>query len=159
MKKDKLTNSQIQTLQLGHDKETFCIQDLPFKGGAAKKVIDSLLNRQLISPIQRQGWVDYALTPAGRQAIGVEEPEALESERKQKPKTRPGSKLDQISKMLNRPEGATIDQMIEQTGWQQHTVCGTLAGALKKRLGLTIASEKPDDGKRVYWITGGLEII
>ncbi len=47
--------------------------------------------------------------------------------------------------------------MMEQTGWQQHTVRGTLAGALKKRLGLTIESEKPDGKDRVYRITAGLE--
>ncbi len=46
---------------------------------------------------------------------------------------------------------------MEQTGWQQHTVRGTLAGALKKRLGLTIESEKADDQDRVFRITAGLE--
>ncbi len=54
--------------------------------------------------------------------------------------------------MLQRPEGATIPQLAEVTGWQQHTVRGTLAGALKKRLGLAITSEKPQGGERVYWI-------
>ena len=152
MKKEKLTKTQSETLNLGHHKGTFSAQDLPLNGGAAKKVIDSLLKRELICEVPRNGWMDYALTPAGRQAIGVEE-----AEEKQKPKTRSGTKLDQVIKMLSRPEGATIAQIMEQTGWQQHTVHGTLAGALKKRLGLTIESEKPDDGKRIYRITGGLE--
>ncbi len=151
-----LTASQTNTLKLGHDKGTFTAQDLPIKGGAAKKVLDSLLNRELIKPINRNGrWFDYALTPAGRQAIGVEE--AAEAAPKAKSKTRPGSKLDQVIKLLSRKEGATIPQMMEQTGWQQHTVRGTLAGALKKRLGLTIESEKSDGQDRVYRITAGLE--
>ena len=72
MKKTTLTKAQLNTLQIAHDKSTLCLQDLPFKGGAAKKVIDSLLNKQLITPIQRSGWVDYALTPTGQQLIGVE---------------------------------------------------------------------------------------
>ena len=38
--------------------------------------------------------------------------------------------------MLQRPEGATIAEIVEATGWQPHTVRGALAGALKKRLGL-----------------------
>ena len=59
--------------------------------------------------------------------------------------------------MLTRPKGATIPQMMEQTGWQQHTVRGTLAGALKKRLGLTIESDKAEGKERVYRITAGLE--
>jgi hypothetical protein len=41
--------------------------------------------------------------------------------------------------------------MVEATGWQAHTVRGALAGALKKRLGLAVTSEKVD-GARVYRI-------
>jgi hypothetical protein len=41
---------------------------------------------------------------------------------------------------------------MEATGWQQHTVRGTLAGTLKKRLGLTISSSKEAGGQRVYRI-------
>ena len=52
--------------------------------------------------------------------------------------------------MLRRPEGATVDQIMEATGWQRHTVRGAFAGALKKKLGLTIASEKVDGLGRVY---------
>jgi hypothetical protein len=50
-------------------------------------------------------------------------------------------------------KGATIDEMVAATGWQSHTVRGAMAGALKKRLGLTIASEK-EEGGRVYRIVG-----
>ena len=52
--------------------------------------------------------------------------------------------------MLQRPEGATIGEVVEATGWQPHTVRGALAGALKKRLGLTIASDKVVNRGRVY---------
>ena len=54
--------------------------------------------------------------------------------------------------MLQRPEGATIAEVVEATGWQPHTVRGALAGALKKRLGLTIGSEKVEGRGRVYRI-------
>lgn len=40
--------------------------------------------------------------------------------------------------------------MVEATAWQPHTCRGALAGALKKRLGLTITSEKAEGGERVY---------
>ncbi|MTI15134.1 DUF3489 domain-containing protein [Sansalvadorimonas verongulae] len=154
-----LTPSQSSVLKLGYDKGTFTAQDLPLKGGACKKVIDSLLNKEFIKPVNRNGrWFDYALTPAGRQAIGVESPDTQDKPSKpNKPKARPGSKLDQVITMLMRSEGATIAQMMEQTGWQQHTVRGTLAGALKKRLGLTVESEKTNGEDRVYRITGGME--
>jgi Protein of unknown function (DUF3489) len=65
-------------------------------------------------------------------------------------KTREGTKQAQLVAMLQRPQGATIAQVVEATGWQPHTVRGALAGALKKRLGLTVTSEKADSGERVY---------
>ena len=38
------------------------------------------------------------------------------------------------------------------TGWQSHTVRGAMAGALKKKLGLTIDSEKVDGRGRCYML-------
>ncbi|QLH37785.1 MAG: DUF3489 domain-containing protein [Defluviicoccus sp.] len=54
--------------------------------------------------------------------------------------------------MLQRPEWATVEQIAEAMGWARNTVRGALAGALKKRLGLTINSQKSADGPRVYRI-------
>ena len=64
--------------------------------------------------------------------------------------TREGTKQAKVVELLRRPEGATIAQLVKATGWQPHTVRGAMAGALKKRLGLAIKSEKPEDGERVY---------
>ena len=65
--------------------------------------------------------------------------------------TRPDSKQARMIEMLRRPEGATVDQIAEAMGWQHHTCHGAMAGALKKKLRLTITSEKVD-GARVYRI-------
>ena len=54
--------------------------------------------------------------------------------------------------MLRRAEGATVEQIASVTGWARHTVRGAMAGALKKKLGLTITSEKVDGGSRTYRI-------
>ncbi len=70
-----------------------------------------------------------------------------------KPRTRDNSKQAEVIRMLQRPEGATIGQICTATGWQAHTVRGTFAGAFKKKLGLTIVSDKPQGGERVYRIT------
>jgi len=51
---------------------------------------------------------------------------------------------------LQRPEGTTITQICEATGWQSHTVRGTFAGAFKKKLGLDITSSKEAGGERIY---------
>jgi len=68
------------------------------------------------------------------------------------PHTRDNSKQADVIRMLQRPEGATIGQICTATGWQAHTVRGTFAGAFKKKLGLTIVSDKPQGGERVYRI-------
>ena len=52
--------------------------------------------------------------------------------------------------MLRTPEGATIDEIVAATGWQPHTVRGAIAGALKKKLGLEVTSEKVEGRGRVY---------
>jgi len=53
---------------------------------------------------------------------------------------------------LKRPSGATIDEIVTATGWRSHSVRGAMAGALKKKLGLTITSEKDETRGRVYRI-------
>lgn len=68
------------------------------------------------------------------------------------PRTRENSKQAEVIRMLQRPEGATIRQICEATGWQQHTVRGTFAGAFKKKRGLTITSDKKQGGERVYCV-------
>jgi Protein of unknown function (DUF3489) len=64
--------------------------------------------------------------------------------------TRQNSKQAQVIAMLKRPEGATIQQICDANEWQAHTVHGAFAGAFKKKLGLTITSEKAEGGERVY---------
>jgi hypothetical protein len=49
-------------------------------------------------------------------------------------------------------EGATVDQISASIGWQAHSVRGAMSGTLKKKQGLTITSDKAQDGQRVYRI-------
>ncbi|MFN2098757.1 DUF3489 domain-containing protein [Altererythrobacter sp. MF3-039] len=64
-----------------------------------------------------------------------------------KTKTMSPSKLDRLEELLIRTNGASIAEMSEATGWQQHSVRGAMAGALKKR-GLAITSEKSEGVRR-----------
>ena len=63
------------------------------------------------------------------------------------PTAKSPSKLDLVEGLLRGENGASIAEMVEATGWQQHSVRGAMAGALKKR-GLTITSEKVDGTRR-----------
>ena len=141
------------------------------KGGARAKVLEGLFKRALITP----DGDDWVVAAEGYDALGLPRPGALpptitlddpelaaavesaeatwQVPAKQKPvRTRADSKQALVIGLLQRPEGATIAQVMEATGWQQHTVRGTLAGTLKKRLGLTIESSKQAGGQRVYRI-------
>jgi hypothetical protein len=55
--------------------------------------------------------------------------------------------------LLEGTKGATVDEMAEATSWQRHSVQSVMSGVLKKRLGLTITSDKEQRG-RVYRIGG-----
>jgi len=173
----KLTDTQLVVLSAAANREDGSILPLPsnLKGGAAAKVVDGLIRRGLAERIEsdRIAVPDLIrITRAGLEAIHVEpdeeEPAQAEAEpntkRKRRRKaaskkradgerrTRAGTKQALLIDMLRRPEGATVDQIAEATGWQRHTVRGAIAGALKKKLGLDVTSEKVESRGRVYKI-------
>ena len=63
---------------------------------------------------------------------------------------RVGTKQAMLIEMLRAKTGATIDEIVAATGWLPHTVRGAIAGALKKKLGLDVTSEKVEGRGRVY---------
>ncbi len=63
---------------------------------------------------------------------------------------REGTKQATLIAMLRAPDGASIEEIAAATGWQSHTVRGAMAGALKKKLGLEVTSEKVEGRGRVY---------
>ena len=64
---------------------------------------------------------------------------------------RDSSKTAQVVAMLQRPEGATLSEIMTSMCWQKHTVRGFMAGAMKKA-GFTVKSFKPEGGERTYRI-------
>ncbi|SDB57614.1 DUF3489 domain-containing protein [Bauldia litoralis] len=124
---------------------------------------------------EKQGRLTLQATPAAFAALGIDEsdePAAVEAETPQtesrakrartakaarvnndKPaRIREGTKQAMLIDLLKRPTGATITEIVEATSWQPHTVRGAIAGALKKKLGLAVTSEKLEGRGRVYRI-------
>lgn len=149
----KLTDTQRQVLEHAVQNSKGSIIWFPeaLRGGARNKVIDALFNRALITR-DKEGW---CVAAEGYDALGVPRP----ARRTVKPvdaeprRTRANSKQSQVIALLQRPKGATINQICEATGWQSHTVRGTFAGAFKKKLGLDITSSKEAGGERIYRIS------
>ena len=159
----QLTITQLAVLTHAHEHTEGKIDWFPdtIKGGARQKVIDGLAIRGLITS-KRNNWF---ISAAGYEALGVPRKgavtlQALDVVIKTKsvsadepvnaPRSRDNSKQAQVIAMLRRPEGATIAQICEATGWQPHTVRGTLAGTFKKKLSLEITSTKETGAERVY---------
>ena len=77
---------------------------------------------------------------------------ATNPKKKTGPAARTDSKLAAVVAMLREPKGKSIDDLMKATGWQAHSVRGAISGAIKKKLGFTVTSEKAD-GVRVYRIS------
>ena len=159
----QLTITQLAVLTHAHEHTEGKIDWFPdtIKGGARQKVIDGLSNRGLITS-KRNNWF---ISAAGYEALGVPRKGAVTlqaidavikttsvsaDETAKVLRTRDNSKQAQVTAMLRRPEGATIAQICETTGWQPHTVRGTFAGTFKKKLSLEITSTKETGAERVY---------
>lgn len=169
----KLSDTQLVILSAAAQRDDRNVLPLPgsLRGGAAQKVIGALIKRGLIAetvtdqlakadPALNRIWrndedgcaILLHVTDAGLAAIGIE-PEQTDINPAPEARTpRTGTKQARLIEMLRTEGGATIDEIAAALDWRPHTVRGAFAGALKKRLGLTIASEKIEARGRVYRI-------
>lgn len=64
----------------------------------------------------------------------------------------PATKQTRVLAMLHSTDGTTIAAMMKETGWQQHSIRGFLAGVVRKRLKLNLQSDRAKEG-RVYRVS------
>ncbi len=181
----KLTDSQLVILAAAAKRSGGNVLPLPksvkLNKGSATLVMKSLLKHELvaeqIADRESEAWREdgdgsrfgLVITPAGLQAIGVEElPEQDREDTSAKPTTkrrvdlgaadskkhkeaRKGTKLAALIELLSRKTGVTIEEAAKATGWQHHSVRGAISGALKKKMGLEVTSSVAGRG-RVYRI-------
>lgn len=133
---DTLTDTQKTILQAAVLRLDGNIEPLPanINQGIKPRVIQGLLKRQLID---QQGKL-YVINNAGREAIG-EPPKPSQPEK-------PPTKKQQVLELIRRPQGVTLKELCQLTGWEKHTVRGTIS-VLNKTM--AIDSSKVD-GQRTY---------
>jgi len=173
----KLTETQSLILSAGAQRPENIALPLPKRlaGAAAKMAVNRMIalgwlqevdaNNRRGEPVWREtgegrgttlvvteaGLLVTGIEPVVEQAmVAVRERQKMPAEKQ--PSPRAGTKQAMLIGMLQRPEGATIAEIAAATGWQAHTVRGAISGALKKRLGLVIASEQVDGRGSAYRI-------
>lgn len=173
----QLSDTQALILSAAAQRPEHIALPLPesLRGGAAAKVVAAMIAKGLLQEVDanlRRGepvWresgdghgVTLIATDAGLAAIGIESDDAptegpepdTPTEHTAAPKTRiprEGTKQATLIAMLRATDGATIEEIMAATGWQSHTVRGAMAGALKRKLGLEVTSERDEDRGRVY---------
>lgn len=62
------------------------------------------------------------------------------------------TKQEQVLTLLSQPDGASVEEIMQATDWQQHSVRGFLAGTVKKKLGFSLTSSKELGEARRYRI-------
>ena len=172
----QLTDAQRSVLEPACAREDLCVFPVlaKLKGGAVGNVCKSLLKRGLIREVpaadamavwrhdQVSGALTLQATEAGRLALNGEpttSPEQAPAPARApalpaaQPDQTKGSRQETLVRLLRRPEGATIDDMVEATGWQPHSIRGALSGVIGKKLGLKVTSEKLPGRGRVYRVS------
>lgn len=170
----KLNDTQLMILSAASQRRDFSVYPLPksVKAGDGPKYLKKLLSLQMIEEAEAIGdapvWrvhedgykVTLILADEGFKALGLEREVQQQAKKKaSNNKTtleqsvthnsleRPASKQSTMIALLQRMNGATIDELAEATGWQRHSVYGFMSGVLRKKLELSLSSELTSKGR------------
>jgi hypothetical protein len=119
----------------------------PDAGDVAETVADAGAPEPQVAPAETPATEKASPTKKAPKAKKAAEPAKAE----ESAGPREGSKTARVVAMLQRKNGATLEEIMEKMGWQKHTVRGFMAGAMKKA-GHTVESFKSEKGERSYRI-------
>ena len=89
------------------------------KGGARAKVLQALVHSGCL--IQTDNDESPRITQAGYQALGIKPPKPRQPKANAATAApRQNSKQAQVIEMLKRPQGVSIEQVMQATEWQEH---------------------------------------
>lgn len=169
----KLNDTQLMLLSAASQRRDFSVYPLPksVKSGDGSKHLKKLISLQMIEEVEAIGdapvWrvhedgsgITLILADEGFKAIGLER-EVQEQAKKKASNNKTtlanseannilqcASKQSTMIALLQRMNGATIDELAAVTGWQRHSVYGFMSGVLRKKLGLSIGSELTSKGR------------
>ena len=94
------------------------------------------------------------VAPSGEESAGNGQSGKRGRKGQPAPASAEGTKKALVLAMLRRPQGATTAELMQETGWQSHSVRGFLSGAITKKMALKVRSSKRADGVRVYSVRG-----
>ena len=155
------TQSIILSTACGRDDGMVFPITAKLKGGAVGNVCKSLLKHALLEEVaatdlntvwrhdEERGSITLRATPLAYSTLGITEASATDTA-PENAAPRSGTKQEAVIALLKSEGGATIAEIMAATNWAGHTARGFLSGALKKKLGLTITSDKVDARGRVY---------
>lgn len=172
-----LSDTQLVILSHGSQQTDGRVLPLPVsvRKGAATRALNTLLRRNLIEEVPATAcdteWrrdeedvpLTLKITDAGLAAIGLKPVQGEQAEERPSDQIttpaasgpeafRKGTKGAAIVQLLGRKNGATIADLMEESGWQAHSVRGFMSGTLKRKHGLSVQSEKVEGGVRRYRI-------
>jgi hypothetical protein len=166
----KLTDTQLVILSAAAKRDTGAVLPLPkslkANNGAAANSIRSLIKRGLIAERRAKAkdsiWreegdarLTLVITDTGLAAIGVSPADGPAAADPSTVQHRKCSKQSLLIDLMRRTDGASINELRSALGWQAHSVRGAISGALKKKLGFSVMSEKNATRGRVYRISAG----
>ena len=172
----KLTETQTIVLSAGAKRPDNIAMPLPkgLAGAAAKMAVTKMIEHGWLQEVDanpRRGeplWREtgdghgttLVVTDAGLLAIGIEpvvvktvvaiREHAAKAAASKSPTRREGTKQAMLIALLQRPEGASIAEIVAATGWMGHSARGAISGVLKKKLALPVTSGKVDGRGTVY---------